>query len=115
ASNNNISTPVLNLNNCAFTGSFTNQYNPHISPDDSNSRVQLNSFTSNWGTVSLKAKNIAVINLDKPNIQFEFFSECTFPQLDEALSSNALRFVEGNAKLYLAYNGPLIADPSLLD
>jgi len=114
-SNNNIITPVLDLNNCAFTGSFSNQYDPDILPDDSNSSVQLNSFTGNWGTVGLKTKNIVLTNLDKPNLQFEFFSECTFPQLDEALSSNVLRFVEGNAKLYLAYNGPLIADPSLLD
>ncbi|HEY2725932.1 MAG TPA: AsmA-like C-terminal region-containing protein, partial [Parafilimonas sp.] len=114
-SNNNIITPVLDLNNCAFTGSFSNQYDPKILPDDSNSRVQLNSFTSNWGTVSLKTKNIAITNFGKPNIQFEFFTECTFPQLDEALSSDVLRFVEGNAKLYLAYNGPLIADASLLD
>ena len=112
---NNINTPVLNLNNCAFTGSFSNQYNPGIAPDDSNSIVKLNSFTSDWGKVSLKAKNIAVSNFDKPNLQFELFSQCTFPQLDKALSSNDLRFVEGNAKLYIAYNGPLIADPSLLD
>jgi hypothetical protein len=38
-----------------------------------------------------------------------------FPQLDEALSSDVLRFVDGNAKLYIAYNGPLIADASLID
>ncbi len=114
-SGNNMNTPVLNLNSCSFTGSFSNQYNPDLAPDDSNSRVQLNSFTSSWGTVGLKGKNIAVTNLDKPKIQFEFFSQCTFPQLDDALSSDVLRFVDGNAKLYLAYNGPLIADPSLLD
>ena len=113
-SNNNLITPVVDLNNCAFTGSFSNQYDANILPDDSNSRIQLNSFTGNWGAVGLKAKNIAVTNISNPNLQFEFFSECTFPQLDEALSSDVLRFVEGNAKLYLAYNGPLIAGPSLL-
>jgi hypothetical protein len=37
------------------------------------------------------------------------------PQLDDQLASNTLHFIEGNAKIYLAYNGPLIADPSLLD
>ncbi len=112
---NDINTPVLNLNNCNFSGSFTNQYNASILPDDSNSRVEINSFVSYWGTINLKAKNIVVTNLDKPVMQFEFFSQCTFPQLDEALSSSVLQFVEGNAKLYLAYNGPLIADPSLLN
>jgi hypothetical protein len=112
---NNINTPVINLNNCNFSGSFTNQYNPSILPDDSNSRVEINSFAGCWGTINLSAKNIAITNLDKPVIQFEFFSQCTFPQLDEALSSSVLQFVDGSAKLYLAYNGPLIADPSLLN
>ncbi len=114
ASKNSFSTPVINLNDCSFSGSFINQYNTKLLPDDSNSRVTLNGFTAYWGTINLKGKNIALTNFDKPVIQFEFFSQCSFPQLDEALSSSALRFTEGNAKLYLAYNGPLIADPSLL-
>jgi hypothetical protein len=37
------------------------------------------------------------------------------PQLDEQLAFSTLHFVNGNAKLYLAYKGPLIADPSLLN
>ena len=111
---NGFSTPVINLNDCSFSGNFSNQYDKRILPDDSNSRVELNALTGYWGTINLKAKNIALTNFDKPVIQFEFFSQCTFPQLDEALSSSDLRFEEGSAKLYLAYNGPFIADPSLL-
>jgi hypothetical protein len=37
------------------------------------------------------------------------------PQLDEQLNSSTLSFINGDAKLYLAYNGALIADASLLD
>jgi hypothetical protein len=77
-SKNSVKTPILNLNDCDFTGSFVNQYDPKILPDDSNSRVQFNTFTSYWGTVSLKGKNISITNFDKPVTQFEFFSECTF-------------------------------------
>ncbi|HYJ65169.1 MAG TPA: AsmA-like C-terminal region-containing protein [Parafilimonas sp.] len=111
---NGFSTPVINLNDCSFSGSFSNQYDKRNLPDDSNSRVQLNAFAGYWGTINLKAKGIALTNFDKPVIQFEFFSQCSFLQLDEALSSSNLHFADGNAKLYLAYNGPLIADPSLL-
>ncbi len=114
-SKNSMKTPILDLNDCDFTGNFSNQVDRKILPDDSNSRVQLNTFTSYWGTVILKGKNISITNFDKPITQFEFYSECTFPQLDEALSSDVLRFVDGSAKLYIAYNGPLIADASLLD
>lgn len=111
----NLITPVINLNESSFTGNFNNQINPNIAPDDSNSRVSLSSFVSSWGEIELKGQNIAITNLTTPTIKFEFFSECTFPQLDDALSSSTLNFVEGSAKLYLAYNGPLIADPSLIN
>ncbi|MEP6464925.1 MAG: AsmA-like C-terminal region-containing protein [Parafilimonas sp.] len=110
-----VTTPVLNLNNCNFSGTYTNQFNPQIAPDDSNSRVNFNSFTSNWGEIKLKAPKIIVTNLRNPVIDFEFFSACTLPQLDDALSSATVNFLEGDAKLYLSYKGPLIADPSLLN
>ena len=77
--------------------------------------MTINSFTSNWGDINLKAKNIVVTNLVNPVIQFEFFSQCTLPQLDEQLSSSIFTLFRWKCKIYLAYNGPLIADPSLLD
>ena len=112
---NDLTTPVMNFNSCSFKGNFINQVNTALPRTDDNSRVTINSFVSKWGDIDLKAQNIVVTNLLKPIIQFEFYSECTLPQLDEQLSSSTLRFTNGNAKLYLAYNGPLIPDASLLD
>jgi hypothetical protein len=113
--NNNITTPVVNLNNCNFSGSFINQTNAGIAPDDSNSTVTITGFTSKWADIQLNTPEIVVTNIDRPVIKFEFYSQCTLPQLDEALGSATLSFVEGNAKLYLAYNGPLVPDPYLLN
>jgi hypothetical protein len=113
--NNTINTPVINLANCNFSGNFINQVDANIPPDDSNSRVIIHSFISSWGDVHLKAPNITVSNFVKPTLQFEFFSECTLPELNEQLSSETLQFVSGSAKLYLAYNGPLITDASLIN
>jgi hypothetical protein len=110
-----ITTPVLGLNDCDFSGTYTNQVNKNDDPDDSNSVVTFNTFTSNWGDVHLKAPVLTITNLINPAIKFEFFSACTLQQLDNELSSSTMSFEEGNAKLFLAYNGPLIADPSLLD
>ncbi len=112
---NNINTPIVNLTNCNFSGNYNNQVNTGIEPDDSNSRISVSSFISSWGDIILKAKNISLTNLRTPVIQFEFFSQCTLQELDEQLASASLRFVDGNAKLYLSYKGPLIADPSLLN
>jgi len=110
-----VTTPVLVLNDCNFSGSYNNQANKNIDPDDSNSVVTFNTFTSSWGEIHLKAPVITITNLVNPVIKFEFFSACTLQQLDDVLSSSTMSFEEGNAKLYLAYNGPLIPDPSLLN
>ncbi len=112
---NDIVTPVVNLNNCSFSGSFINQANAALPLTDENSRVIINSFVSKWGDIDLKGQNIVVTNLLHPIIQFQFYTQCTLPQLDEQLNSSTLDFVNGEAKMYLAYNGPLIADASLLD
>ncbi len=90
----NISTPVLDLNDCTLSGTYNyDQVDKNILPDDSKFQ-DINKFftTSSWAAIDLKAKNIAVTNLIKPVIQFEIFSKCTLPELDEALSSSALQF-----------------------
>lgn len=112
---NNMNTPVADFSACNFSGTYINQVNPELPTSDENSRVAIKEFASNWGDINLKAKHIVLTDLIKPQLQFEFFSQCTLPQLDEQLASSTLQFLEGNAKLYLVYNGPLIADPSLLD
>jgi hypothetical protein len=113
--NNNINTPVIDFTDCDFSGNFINQVNANLPRTDDNSRIVINSFTSNWGDINLKAQNIAVTNLLQPVIQFEFFSQCTLPQLDDQLSFSTLHFLNGEAKLYLSYNGPLITNATLLN
>lgn len=112
---NDMVTPVITFNNCSFTGSFINQVNNNLPLTEDNSRVTINTFTSKWGDIELNGQNIMVTNLLQPVIQFQFFSQCTLPQLDDQLSSETIRLINGDAKLYLAYNGPLITNASLLD
>ena len=101
--NNDVTTPVVGLNDCTFSGNFINDVNPDSPRTDNNSRVTIYSLESKWGDINLKAQNIAVTNLLQPVIQFQFYSECTLPQLDEQLSSSTIRFINGDAKLYLSY------------
>lgn len=112
---NNINTPVMNLNECNFKGEYFNHVNTEIAPSDSNSSVTITGFTSSWDEIQIKAPKIIISNLIKPNIEFQFSTQCTLPQLDNALGSETFGFTKGNAKLFFAYNGPLIPDPSLLN
>jgi hypothetical protein len=112
---NAMRTPIINLDDCKFSGSYINQLDPKLPQSDSNSRISIDTVRGKWGDIELTAKNITITDLLKPFIRFELVSQCTLPQLDDQLASNTLHFIEGNAKIYLAYNGPLIGDPSLLD
>jgi hypothetical protein len=112
---NNISTPVLNVSDCKFTGEYINQVNPGIAPNDSNSNIIITGFTSNWGEIQMSAPRIVITDLLKPTIEFQFSTQCTLQQLDNAMASETFSFTKGNAKLFFAYKGPLIPDPSLLN
>lgn len=112
---NSISTPVINFSGCNFSGNFINNVNPDSPFTDANSRISIHSFSSEWGDINLTAKNIVFTNFLQPDIRFEFYSQCTLEQLDEQLASSTLRFLNGNASLYLSYNGPLITGPEMLE
>lgn len=110
-----IHTPVASFTDCAFAGSFLNQVNAAEVPSDSNSKVAIDTFNSKWGSIELKTRDIVINNLKKPELQFHFSSQCTMHQLNEQLNSSAFVLDSGNARVAMAYSGPLIADPSLLN
>ncbi len=112
---NQLVTPVITLDKCAFTGSFTNERNKAYPRTDDNSEVLLTKLSASWGGISLIANtNTIVTNLVHPILQFDFSSTTTLSELDERLGLSTLRFISGGALLNVQYNGPLGIDPSKL-
>ena len=112
---NELVTPVLTLDHCAFTGSFTNERNKAYPRTDDNSEILLTKLSASWGGLSLIANtNTIVTNLVHPILQFDFSSSTTLAALDEKLGLETLHFISGGALLNLQYNGPLGVDPAML-
>ncbi|WP_158559128.1 AsmA family protein [Deminuibacter soli] len=113
--NNTLVTPAIAFNTCSFTGTFFNEDTLGQPRTDGNSIITLHTFTGDWGGILLKGNNTIVRNLEHPNLVFDFASSCSFPALDDKFGLRTLRFVKGNARLQLQYNGPLVADASAME
>ena len=112
---NQLVTPVVTLDKCEFTGRFTNERNKAYPRTDDNSEVVLTKLNASWGGISLVANtNTIVTNLVHPIMQFDFSSNTSLTQLDERLGLTTMRFLSGTTALNLQYNGPLGADPAML-
>ncbi|TKK70905.1 hypothetical protein FC093_04210 [Ilyomonas limi] len=113
---NQLVTPVLTLDECSFTGTFTNERNKQYPRTDDNSEIALNKLSAKWGGLLLAANTPTVVtNLVHPVLQFDFSSATTLTALDEKLNLATLHFTKGTAELNVQYNGPLGTDPALLE
>jgi len=114
--NNQLVTPALTLDECNFTGTFTNERNKQYPRTDDNSEIALNKLSANWGGLRLAANSPTVVtNLVHPILQFDFSSATNLTALEEKLNLATLHFIKGTAALNLQYNGPLGTDPALLE
>lgn len=114
--NNQLITPALTLDECSFTGTFTNERNKQYPRTDDNSEIALNKISAKWGGLLLVANTPTLItNLYHPVLQFDFSSATKLTALDEKLNLATLRFTKGTAELNIQYNGPLGTDPALLE
>lgn len=113
-SDNKFSSGPVVFDHCSFKGKYTNNISDTLPHTDEYSIVSFGAFTGNWRGLQLSGSNIKVANLIHPDITFNFSSATTLQDIDNALGSDALTFLEGNASINLSYHGPLVADPAQL-
>ncbi len=111
---NEITTTVTSFTNCSFTGVFNNHASDTLRPGDENTNIVFSAFSANWNGVYLKTDSILIQDLSDPKINFSFLSHSSLKDLDSTLALSTLSLTGGTADINLQYNGPLIADPSLL-
>lgn len=115
AKNNQLVTPAITLDECSFTGSFTNERNRKYPRTDDNSEIMLANLKAKWGGLVLVANTNAIVtNLVNPVLQFDVTSTTTLAALDEKLDLATLNLKKGGALLNVQYNGPLGTDPALM-
>ena len=113
-SGNDITTPIVNFNDCSFSGTFDNYVSDSLETGDENTAIIINNLKAKWGDIPLTSDSLRIWDLSNPMMQFTFNSDCNFEQLDQQLALTSIKLTDGTAHLALQYNGPVIPDPSLL-
>ena len=105
--------PVL-FDECSFAGKFTNNISDTLPQTDQCAQIIFDSFYGKWRGLALTGNNIKVTNLIQPQVTFKLSSAATLQEIDDAIGSEAVTFLEGSAGVSLSYDGPLVADPAQL-
>lgn len=111
---NQLSSGPVTFDECAFTGNFSNNISDTLPHTDEFSIITMQTFSGKWHGLQLNSKFIKVTNLKQPILQFDFSSFASLGDIDNAIGSDDISFLEGTASVGLTYNGPLVADPAQL-
>jgi len=112
--NNILLTPAATFTDCNFKGIYDNRVDSAKGPSDPNSIVFFPQFTGKWSNLPMQGDSVRIDDLSNPTLFFNFHTNCSVQQLDEALNLETVSFNEGTGALNLQYKGPLTTDPSML-
>ncbi|HRO43733.1 MAG TPA: AsmA-like C-terminal region-containing protein [Flavipsychrobacter sp.] len=103
--NNTLALPVGDIENCSFTGHFTNEKEKGKGHNDPNSMISVFAFKGSWVEIPFRVDTLHVSNLIHPLLQGRFRSEFPLNKLNAVIGGNSFRFKEGQASLDLLYKG----------
>ncbi|HYF32593.1 MAG TPA: AsmA-like C-terminal region-containing protein [Chitinophagaceae bacterium] len=104
---NYVTTPQGNLEQCSFTGSYSNHVSEIVSRNDENSIIHISKLQAQWEGVPIASENIQITNLLHPVVTCDIQSNTDLSKLDELIGSESFRFVKGEARTKLYYHGPI--------
>lgn len=108
--NNNISTKGLELTECSFGGSYSNDWIPGNGHGDDNSIISLYDLNTRCFSIPVKADTVHISNLQHPALTGYFRAD--FP-LTDLNADGAFNFTSGTAKANLFYKGGITAGDTI--
>jgi AsmA-like protein len=103
-------TPVGDFTDCSFTGSYTNQADPSLPKEDSNSIISINSFKGNWEKILLKSSKLSITRLREPKIAFDLQTSLDLEALNALTGIESFLFKKGKADVNVNYSGPIMKE-----
>ncbi len=103
---NHFTNRKIEIQNLAFTGSFTNHVDSAKRFDDANSRLQLNKLSGRISDVPVEAQ-IVITNLTKPQLTLESHSRLDLFDLNRETDTVRMKFISGVIAADIHYEGPL--------
>lgn len=105
--NTTIGTNQIKFTKATVIGTFNNQVNKELEPDDANSTISLNTLKGSWHEIPISTNNISLSNLKEPIIKGGFSSNFSLSKLNPPLNTENVLLKNGLAKIELSYEGPL--------
>jgi ribosomal protein L9 len=110
---NTLVTALGVLQQCSFTGSFTNELVRGGGHGDANSRVSVYGMKADFMDIGFKADTVTVSDLRHPVLYCRFQSAFPLKKLNDITEAKTFRFEGGTANLNLVYKGLLEAGDTL--
>lgn len=107
--NNVLQTPFDDFSNCSFKGKFINEFAQGKGHNDINSAIQLMGVRAQWTGIPFAIDTFHLVNLTKPNVQFELQSLFPLVALNNAAENIPFEFKNGIMTFRLHYNGTISA------
>jgi hypothetical protein len=105
---NQLTTPGGNVDDCNFTGVFTNNYVAGKGFTDENSAIKLYHFKGNYKELPFSIDTAFIHNLDKPIATGIFKSQFDVAKLNKIVGEETLKFGKGSATVNLAYKADIV-------
>lgn len=107
-SDNIVTMPGVKIENCSFSGVFSNNYINGRGLNDDNSVIKLYHFNGTYKKVPFIIDTAFINNLNTPVATGIFKSRFDIAKLNGAIGDDDLRFTKGYADLKLAYKADLV-------
>jgi uncharacterized protein involved in outer membrane biogenesis len=100
---NQLQTPDGLITNCFFNGKYTNNYVDGKGHTDTNSAIELTSFSGDYNTIPFFISEAKILNFDNPIGTGKFNSAFEVIKLNKIVNKNFLLFSGGKAKINLDF------------
>lgn len=105
---NLLTTPGGNVENCSFTGVFTNNYISGKGLNDKNSAIKLYHFGGQYEEIPFTIDTAFINDLEKPIATGIFKSKFPVSKLNNVVGPEILKFGNGTADVQLAYSADIV-------
>lgn len=96
------------IDDCSFTGVFTNSYITGKGISDENSAIKLFGFKGSYAQIPFSIDTAFINNLDKPIATGVFRSQFDIAKLNNIIGEEMLKFGKGIANVKLAYRADIV-------
>jgi len=106
-------TPIGQLENATFSGTFNNRIDTCQMPGDANTKFTFNKLSADWNQITLQSDLLEITNLLNPVLSCDLKSDFALTNLNTLGESTTIQFVKGTGKLDVHYHGSIAKEDTI--